>query len=728
MLGNRHLAESWISKIFPCTGNKPQGAGINTLERDAVRAGKSSEHIPSDNPIRNPEDDVLGRAKSAQLFAEQVLSLDATEGVVVGVLGPWGSGKTSFVNLVRGYLEGAGVVFLDFNPWMFSGAEQLMESFFVELSAQLRVRAGLADIGKLLEDYGETFSGLGWLPLVGPWIERGRAATKILGKILQRRKEGVGGRRTKVEKALAALDKPIVVALDDIDRLTTSEIRDIFKLVRLTANFPNVIYIVAFDRVRVEEALREQGIPGRDYLEKILQIGVDLPAVPAHVLNSQIFTALDTALAKIDTPGSFDKSVWPDVFMEVVRPLLRNMRDVRRYAAAIHGTVRDLGGQVALADVLALEAVRVFLPDVFRHMHESIEGLTTTHDYVGHRDPPHLKEQIDRLITAAGERGDVVRAVIQRLFPGGERHVGGSHYGSDWKKRWLRERRVAHEEILRLYLERVIGEGLQAFTDAEQAWTHMKDRAAFDSYLRSLAPKRLQDVISALEAYEDRFSSEHVVPATVVLLNLLPGLPERERGMFDLNTRLVVGRVVYRLVRALKDPVAVEKAVREILPQVSTFFSKLELISDVGFREGSGHKLVSETAAATFEKEWRAEVRSANADTLAKEKELLRILHVARREADPKEPPIEVADSTHMTLALLRSARSEVLSQSMGSRAVSRSPRLAWDALVDLFGDERILRERIEKLKASQAEGVGDLLQLADKYLGGWRPSQFGED
>src|SRR5439155_4255444 len=126
--------------------------------------------------------------------------------MVVGVLGPWGSGKTSFVNLARVHLAEEGIPVLDFNPWMFSGAEQLVEAFFAEISAQLKLRPGLADVGKDMEDYGEMFSGMGWLPVVGPWIERGRGATKILAKILQRRKEGVGGHRVKVEKALGALD------------------------------------------------------------------------------------------------------------------------------------------------------------------------------------------------------------------------------------------------------------------------------------------------------------------------------------------------------------------------------------------------------------------------------------------------------------------------------------------------------------------------------------------
>jgi hypothetical protein len=362
-------------------------------------------------------------------------------------------------------------------------------------------------------------------------------------------------------------------------------------------------------------------------------------------------------------------------------------------------------------------------------MHSAVDGLTNTADGYGHRgDSPHLKEQIEALIKAAGDRGEVVRDLVQRLFPAGERHVGGSHYGGDWKNRWLRERRVAHEDVLRFYLERVIGERLQAFADAENVWARMTDRTVLETYLHSLPVERVQDVISSLEAYEDQFGPEHVVPATIVLLNLLPKLPDRQRGMFDLDTRLVVGRVVYRLVRALKDPQAAEAAVREILPHVTSLSAKLELITYVGYREGAGHKLVSEAAANSLEKEWRAAVRASNADQLARETELLRTLLLAKRDAEPDEPALTVPDSEAVTHALLKAARSEVRSQSMGSRAVRRKPRLAWDALIEVCGNEAGLRKRIEALKSSGLHNVGDLLELADKYLAGWRPTDFGDD
>ncbi|MDE0529563.1 MAG: P-loop NTPase fold protein [Truepera sp.] len=679
--------------------------------------------VAADQPIRKPEDDVLGRARFARSFAKQVLQIDASEGTVVGVLGPWGSGKTSFVNLARLCWEEAGVKVLDFNPWMFSGTEQLVERFFFELSAQMRLLPGLAGIGRLLGRFGSGLVGL--LP-TSPWTLLVQWVLRTLASVGLRESAKMLSRRGKITKALKKLEKPVVVVLDDIDRLTTPEIRDIFKLVRLTANFPNIIYVLAFDRERVEKALNEQNISGRDYLEKILQLGFDLPAVPAYVMNEQVNEAIKNVLSDVSNQGPFDRKAWTDVFFEVVRPPIRNMRDVRRYEAAIYGTVRDLGGQVALVDVLALEAIRVFLPDVFRSVHKSVEGLTTTSGEHTHLSQQQLKEQVDRLIEAADDHAGVVRALVERLFPAGQRHIEGDqshHYGKEWKNRWLRERRVAHEHVLRLYLERVAGEGLQAFTEAEQAWARMADREALNTYLRSLDPERLQDVIYRLEVYEDQFSREHVVPGTVVLLNL-PPLPERPRGgMFASEGWIILGRVVYRLVRSLKDPDEIEAAIRKILPQVTTLSSKLELITT-----GQGQKLISESAVHALKKDWRDQVRSASAEDLAKEHRLFWLLFRYKKEADPTEPLFEIPDSPGVTLALLQSARSEARSQSYGSRFVDRSPRLAWDGLIEMYGDESTLRERTEALRAARLEGSDELLQLANKYLEGWRPRDMDED
>ena len=613
---------------------------------------------------------------------------------------------------------------------MFSGAEQLVESFFIELSAELKLRPDLAEIGDDLADYGEAFAGLSWLPFVGPWIERGRHTAKILGKFLGRRREGAQGRRRKLADALRQLSKPIVVVLDDVDRLSSPEIRDIFKLVRLTASFPNVIYIVAFDRVRVEQALTEEGVPGRDYLEKILQVAVDLPVVPQEVMVRQVGEALDQALAGTDV-AELDTEVWPDVLMEIIKPLIRNMRDVRRYAAAVHTTADSVGKQVALADLLGIEAIRVFLPGVFAQIQVSVEGLCTPSPGfggAGRYEDSQSKDSIDRLLRVAEKNEPVVKALIQRLFPFARRHIENNNYGSDWQKTFLRNRRIAHRAILGVYLERVPGSELMAFTYAEKAWQLMGDAPALDAYLRSLQPERQEDVVAALEAYEDEYRLEQALVAVPVLLNFVSDLPDRPRGMFEMDARLVVGRVVYRLLRAADDEEEIRRAVAAILPEVKMLSAKFNLLSIVGYREGAGHKLISEDASRDFERQWREEVREATGGELSEEDDLLRVLFFAKNESEPNEDQLVVPADPRVTLASLKSARSETLSQGGESRAVRRTPVFAWSTLERVYGDEVTLITRIEELKSSDIDIEPSLRELIEKYLGGWRPREFADE
>lgn len=682
---------------------------------------------PSDHPITSHSDDQLGRLPTALAFAQQVMELDATQGLVVAVLGPWGSGKTSFLNLARPKLQEGASAIVDFNPWMFSGTDQLIESFFIELSAQLKVERRLGDIADELAEYGDAFSKLAWLPLAGSWIARLGTGAGVLGKLIKQRRQGTGGLRTQLTERLSELDQPIVVVVDDLDRLDTAEIRDIFKLVRLTAAFPNIVYVLAFDRERVERALSEDGIPGRAYLEKILQVAIDLPQVPREVYLRQLADAIDKALELVEDTGPFHSEHWPDLVAEVILPLVVNMRDVRRYAAAVPGAVRSCHGQVALADLLALEAVRVFLPEVMVKLVASVDALTaTTAGFGGGRSQAdeEAKAEIEALLDAAGEQRAAVRALIERLFPAALRHTGGSSYGGGWRGTWLKERRVAHPDVLRVYTERVLGQSMAAFSLAESVFSVLENEQLSADILEGLEPEPLQNVISSLEAYESEFRAEQVVPGSAVLLNSLDRLPTTGGGMLEVDPRFTVTRVVLRLLRKVGSEEAVKDAVDQILERVPSLRAQFELISLVGHRENAGHKLVAEVDAPALEREWRQRLRSASRDQLASETDLLRIVTIASRELEDGEEGLDLPDDPGVTGALVRGAHSEVKSQSMGSRAVRRESRLHWDSLVAAIGSEQELARRVAA--ASAAGQVPDnLKELIDRYLGGWRPEDF---
>ena len=376
----------------------------------------------------------------------------------------------------------------EFNPWLFSGSDQLVGQFFSELSTELQLR-DLDKIGKAWEEYGDALTG--GQSQVGSL----GAIMKLIGRCLRRRQRGATGSRDRIRNILQRRTKPIVVVLDDVDRLSTSEIRAIFRLVRLTANFPNLIYIVVCDRLHVERALEEKGLLGRDYLKKIIQFPYDLPELPRQRFRGQILGTINDVLRSDQHSYPVGSKIASGVRDRIIQPLVVNMRDLRQYAASLHGTLVSVDGRVALDDLLALEATRLFMPDVFMRLPGALNTLTfrptelerevEVQEYIENRSEQvdakaisrlvdRCKEAVDELIKLAGNSGEVAEGLVDELFPAasGIRHLSDEEVNkrvlemftnpNEHGEKQLKEGRVAHHEVLRFYLERVASGDLRA--------------------------------------------------------------------------------------------------------------------------------------------------------------------------------------------------------------------------------------------------------------------------
>ena len=133
----------------------------------------ASNYFDADRPIERREQDRLGRRSFAEAIAQQVHAVPAEQGFTIAVVGEWGSGKTSVLNMVAEALEegGSDTAVLRFNPWLFSSADDLVARFFGELSAQLgQDRFGKwKDVARLLSQLGQSLSPLS--PVAGTsWV------------------------------------------------------------------------------------------------------------------------------------------------------------------------------------------------------------------------------------------------------------------------------------------------------------------------------------------------------------------------------------------------------------------------------------------------------------------------------------------------------------------------------------------------------------------------------
>jgi len=59
----------------------------------------------NDKPIEGPEDDQFGFSPFAEALAQSIIKNENPEGTVMAIHGPWGSGKSSVINLVKHYLR-----------------------------------------------------------------------------------------------------------------------------------------------------------------------------------------------------------------------------------------------------------------------------------------------------------------------------------------------------------------------------------------------------------------------------------------------------------------------------------------------------------------------------------------------------------------------------------------------------------------------------------------------
>ena len=738
--------------------------------------------IPLDHPIRISDDDRLDRARLAEKFVQQVLELDASEGATVGLFGSWGLGKTSFINLARGEsdqencparktFKRAGVPVFEFNPWMFSGTEQLVERFFVELSIAMGATNNFKDYGKILLTYAHKIGYLAKTLVSNLALEPGtknlvEASGNVLLEKIDRvieEQESVFTLRKKITETLRERKGKIIVILDDVDRLSTFEIREIFKLVRLTANFPYIIYIIPCDRERIEQALGEEGMPGRDYLEKIIQYPFKLPEVPKHLLEEYLLEEINNSLANIENPGPFDSYIWQnEVLPGIIRPLIRNMRDVRRYAIAIRETISGLDGKVALADVLALEAVRIFLPDTFELLPSSIDfltvtshesekrGSTTEHFKSRHRekikamipDIDTIQNSKDAKITTkisdAWIANEVVVWMILHLFPAAallyNTNDGDEKISEKEVTKLLKNRRVGHGHILQLYLERVVGPDLLDVHDIERCIEYISDPKDFDRFLRSLSPVRWKNVVFKLRKHKSSFHPQYVKPCIIVLLNLWPYMVERSNWNFAEHAGHAVQITISQLLSTFEDTSFAEDTIRHIWPELNSLSSKLVLFRSMGIV--NGQKIVSEHTKNEFKMGLQNEIRKLPADNFAEEYIPTEILRFANYRIESWEKRLEIGQSPKLTLALLLNSRYDLPAIHTPRRlAILHSNELNWNDLIKIYGTEEVLKKRINDLKIrfeelkpwikkrnipiDEAERV---INIAEKYANGWLP------
>ncbi|MCX5480613.1 P-loop NTPase fold protein [Kaistia geumhonensis] len=442
------------------------------------------DQLSGDKPLNGPDSDRLGFRAGADALARSLLNQRAVDGLVVGVEGPWGSGKSSFLNMVVAILRSDINSFtyaIEYRPWLIGDSKDMLLSLFADLaiavdaieaidgdpSSQNRRQVG--DTATQITRFARRLGGVGMLARAAGVLVPGAA---IAGDILQAlaatsndwlSDRSLLGEKNDIRKRLSKLKKRIVVVIDDVDRLEPIEILEVFRLIRSVADFPNVIYILGYDADIVKKSIGSviQLDSGQQYLEKIVQVSINVPKPEPLDLRfwfrSEIEALLPAPIDDLTQISNFDSIIDFEVgrYLKTPRQVVRCLDSIRIFWDL-------LIYKVDIVDLVWINVIKAGNIDLYNWIERyiSIVSVYATGQYlVDEGDKAELINRLQLALSVEGGQADAVADRLVEFLLGIEDNIIGgttkldifADFSRETLYNFIRAKRLSSPDHYRLY-------------------------------------------------------------------------------------------------------------------------------------------------------------------------------------------------------------------------------------------------------------------------------------
>lgn len=336
----------------------------------------------ADEEVRDANEDLLAGNVQAKSFAETVLASGAHSGLIFGVDGPWGVGKTSFINLAERYWEKAGdrVIVCRFEPLRYASEPDLADRLIRDLSAAIQRKVFAPEFRPAASRYSR--------------LIKGKADVSFLGfKLsLEPSQETVDELLDDIDEVLRRIRHRVIIVIDDLDRLDAKTTNNVLFATRRTLKLSQATYVLCYD-TEILAGSNEEGSKAREFLEKFvtvkLSLFVDSSSIRAflqkdwHHAENQLGSIPSDTMVKLGAVLNELAEILDGELAANYLLLLGNMRKVKRFVNAMllmQIEKCDLGRMdFNRRDLINLMLLHLHYPGLFRCIYaEETEGRCGT--------------------------------------------------------------------------------------------------------------------------------------------------------------------------------------------------------------------------------------------------------------------------------------------------------------------------------------------------------------
>lgn len=454
------------------------------LKKKSIKANEPDDVILQDWPISEESEDVMNLGEEAKDLAGRIKSLDKRKTWSLAITAPWGTGKTSFLNLVVNKIDRDTFDIVYFNPRDSKSYQSIQTDFFNTLACTL-------------SEYDSRCNGImkNYMASLQLIDNRG-VVEKILNFYKIWDKESI---KDDIKASFVTLKKSIIVLIDDFDRLSKDEILEVLKLIDSNAAFNNLVFLTAYDKIQVNKSLGDQfQTDDACFVDKFFNLEFSVPARPYRYI-AQFIEKEMCRILKANDSEKHEITNALERYRDNFQIYLPTLRDAKRFINQIVVDYTRVRGEVNLHEYMLLHLIKYKYPERFKEIHrfEYIErGSVFSNDSI-----LYLKEGVD-------EKLDIF-PVLSRLFPRKER-INGSHY-----------RHIYEASSFEFYFANQVFDSLKMTDMVKMFYGKFEDACQLiDQWITD--EKKVVDLIEYLDSYDmDNFANGYFFDRYAKLLAYL---------------------------------------------------------------------------------------------------------------------------------------------------------------------------------------------------------------
>lgn len=377
--------------------------------------------------IEDEKDDLLNRDDFAHRLSQSITTYKSEKSLTIGIMGSWGSGKSSLINLTVNHLKKENNIIIRFSPWFFSNQENLFLQFFKLIISTLKNKKDNENLFERMitpkrmlfespeNPLKEYFNYIKDESLNGNFniFEYSNDLESY---------DSIKYHKNQCKKYINDFKSKIIVILDDIDRLTNSEIAQVFTLVKSLADFDNFIYILSFDELIVTKALNSLNSEYKDdFIDKIINIPINIPKISEskieELIRANIKPIYDNQLEK--NFKNYNNNF--KVIEKYLKIFIKNIRDLKRYQNILNFYLDNIVDDLNIDDLFLILIIQLFDHELFLKIKNNQDQLINDSAFINETNPntmisiPRFNEKF--IETLGAVKWEKYQNLLVFLFP-----------------------------------------------------------------------------------------------------------------------------------------------------------------------------------------------------------------------------------------------------------------------------------------------------------------------